>query len=75
MARSPVGQAMYLSPGDAGRFFRCAVEAEGIPFAILFATSRSNGPVLFDLEPARRLIGFEPRDTFPDGIPHPLPTD
>ncbi len=32
---------VYLSPGDAGRFFACAVEAPAdIKFAIVYATSR-----------------------------------
>src|SRR5258708_2618191 len=34
-------QDVYLSPGDAGRFYACAVEAADIRFAIVFATSKS----------------------------------
>ena len=37
-------QDVYLSPGDAGRFFACAVEAPGdISYSILYPTSRQGG--------------------------------
>ena len=64
---SEICRAMYLSPRDAGRFLVCAVEADSIECEILFATSRCPATPLFDLEPARRLIGYEPVDLFPDG--------
>lgn len=54
----------YFSRGDAARLFAQCVEAPSIDFAVLFGASRSEEP-LFDLEPARRLVGFEPRDTWP----------
>ena len=57
-------QRMYLSPRDAGCFYAQCVETPDISFAVLFATSRPNGPVAFDLEPARKLIGYEPQDTW-----------
>lgn len=59
----------YLSPRDAARFFRVAVEAATIDDRVMFVA----GPecaARFDLEPARRL-GFEPRDRFPEGLPFP----
>lgn len=65
---SEIFRAMYLSHHDAGRFLACAVEAESIECEILFATSRSPGMPIFDLEPARRLIGYVPQDVFPDGL-------
>lgn len=58
----------HLSHDDAKRFFVAAVEAPDPDprFAILFAT----GPASFvDLEPARRLIGYDPQDEFPAGCP------
>ena len=58
---------LYLSPRDAGRFFRSAVEAPVTAFSLMFLA----GPECerrFDLEPARR-FGFESRDRFPDGLP------
>jgi nucleoside-diphosphate-sugar epimerase len=60
---------VYLSPGDAGRFFACAVEAPAdIRFAIVYATSRPLGTAMYDLEDAKKLLGFEPRDRWPEGI-------
>jgi nucleoside-diphosphate-sugar epimerase len=60
---------VYLSPGDAGRFFACAVEAPpDIRFAIVYATSRPVGSATYDPEPARTLLGFEPRDRWPEGV-------
>jgi hypothetical protein len=35
-----------------------------------FVTSRQPTPRL-DIEPAARLLGFEPVDTFPEGLPFP----
>jgi nucleoside-diphosphate-sugar epimerase len=63
------GPDVYLSPADAGRFFACAVEApDHVRFAVVYATSRPLRASPFDLEPAKRLLGFEPRDQWPDGI-------
>lgn len=65
----------YLSRGDAGRFFAHAVEAPAIDFAVVYAVGRG-GERRFDMEPARRLLGFEARDRWPEGLgfePSPLP--
>ena len=60
---------VYLSPGDAGRFFACAVEAPTGPrFAVVYATSRPLHTEMYDREAARRLLGYEPRDRWPQGI-------
>ncbi|MBI2191306.1 MAG: NAD(P)-dependent oxidoreductase [Planctomycetes bacterium] len=68
IARSESAQDVYFSPGDAGRFFACAAESEKeIRFAVLFATSIPARKARYDLEPARRLIGYEPRETWPQG--------
>lgn len=65
---SEIGRKMYLSPGDAGRFFRCAVEAtDELRYAIVFATSRPPGEPVFDITSARDLLGYEPQDTWPEG--------
>jgi nucleoside-diphosphate-sugar epimerase len=69
LERSPFGRASYLSPGDAGRCFAAAVEAESLPrFAVVFATSRPAGPPRYDLGAARALLGYEPRDQWPGGL-------
>ena len=60
---------LYLSPGDAGRFFACAAEAPAsVRHAIVYAASRSILRERFDLSDARTLLGYEPRDQWPDGI-------
>ncbi len=69
IAASKEAQDVYLSPGDAGRLFACAVEAKSdIRFAIVYASSKPIYHVHFDLEPAARLLGFVPQETWPDGV-------
>ena len=68
------GPRVFLSHTDAQRFFAACVEAERPApgeCATLFATSRPAGPPLLDLEGARRLIGYDPVDTWPEGLPFP----
>lgn len=62
----------YLSRGDVGRFFALAVDAGPIDFAVLYAVG-VGGERLFDMEPARRLLGFEARDRWPDGLGFEVP--
>jgi len=61
-------QDVYLSPNDAGRFFACAVEA-ALPekYAVVYAASKSRRAT-YDLETTRRLVGYEPSETWPQGI-------
>jgi nucleoside-diphosphate-sugar epimerase len=73
LERSPHGKDTYLSPGDAGRCFAGAVEADpSLRFAVVFATSRPVRGVRYDLRPARDLLGYEPRDRWPEGL-EPIP--
>jgi uronate dehydrogenase len=61
-------QDVYLSPNDAGRFFACATEATLVQkFALVYATSKPKR-VMYDLETTKRLLGFEPRESWPQGI-------
>jgi uronate dehydrogenase len=63
------GPDVYLSPGDAGRFFACAVEADPeIRFALVYACSRFVREQTYDLRPAKELLGYEPKDRWPEGI-------
>jgi nucleoside-diphosphate-sugar epimerase len=57
----------YLSRGDVARFLSQAVEATGVDFAVLYAIGPDGGDVV-DLESSRRVIGYEPRDAWPDGL-------
>jgi uronate dehydrogenase len=60
---------VYFSPADAGRFFACAVQAPAeVRFAVVFAASKPVQRVLIDRDPARRLLGYEPQDTWPQGL-------
>jgi len=68
IAANDWAQDVYLSPGDAGRFFAAAAQAPAdIRFAVVYATSRPRRSSCYDLEPARAL-GYEPRDTWPEGL-------
>lgn len=72
IARSEYGQRIYLSYADAQRFFERCVEAD-VPAAgeslVVFAGSKAKGIPPMDLEPARRLLGYEPQDTWPQNMP------
>jgi uronate dehydrogenase len=72
LAANPYGKDSYLSPGDAGRCFAAAVEVEAPPrFAVVFATSRPCESPRYDLGPTRTLLGYEPRDRWPEGLDLP----
>jgi hypothetical protein len=58
---------MYLSRNDVGRFFVRAVESEPVDFAVVYAASRG-GANWFDMEPSRRLLGYEAQDRWPEGL-------
>ncbi|MBI3418279.1 MAG: NAD(P)-dependent oxidoreductase [Verrucomicrobia bacterium] len=65
----PRGHDTYLSPGDAGRFFVRALTADLPPgFWTLFVASRPVHQVIFDLEPTKQLLGWEPQDQWPHGL-------
>lgn len=68
LSRDEFGKDVYFSPGDAGRFFACAVEASTtIKYAVVFATSKPLAGARYDISQARDLLGYEPRDTWPQG--------
>ena len=68
LAVDEVGKDVYLSSGDAGRFFVCAVEApEEIRYAVVFATSKPLIRTRYDISSTRTLLGYEPQDTWPAG--------
>jgi nucleoside-diphosphate-sugar epimerase len=68
LARTEWGPDVYLSPGDAGRFFARAVAAplDG-GFAVVYASSRPLHRPMFDLTSTHQLLDFEPLDTWPEG--------
>jgi uronate dehydrogenase len=75
LAEARNGPDVFFSHNDAAQFFERCVESatpEAGQAAILFATSRPAGTERLDLEPARRLIGYEPQDVWPEGLPFEL---
>jgi uronate dehydrogenase len=76
---TPSAQSNYLSTADAGKAYRLAIEADDARiggFAAVYITSKQVGNNGFDLEPARRVLGYEPDDTFPQNLyPKAIPTD
>jgi nucleoside-diphosphate-sugar epimerase len=69
MAVTDWARDVYLSPGDAGRFFASAVAAPAnVRYAVLYACSIPARRVTYDLGPAKELLGWEPRDTWPQGV-------
>ena len=75
LVASGMGKNVFLSHNDAATFHQLCVEsptpAPG-ESAILFATSRPADKMLLDLEPATRVIGYEPEDVWPEGLPYAL---
>ncbi len=68
LAQNELGKDLYLSPPDAGRFFICAVEApRTVDYCVVFATSKPLTRTLFDQTTTRKLLGYEPQDTWPEG--------
>jgi nucleoside-diphosphate-sugar epimerase len=65
--------AHYVSMRDLGQFFWRAVETPNIDFAILFATGPGIDRPQWDLGPSRKVLGYEPKDRFPEGLTFPWP--
>lgn len=69
IAAAQWAQDIYMSPGDAGRFFACAVEApESVRFAVVIAAGRPRYREPLDMTSARELLGYEPREAWPEGL-------
>ncbi|MCY3812657.1 MAG: NAD(P)-dependent oxidoreductase [Gammaproteobacteria bacterium] len=68
---SPVGTDVYLSHTDAGRFFTACVDTDLEPsrFEVLFATSKPARKARIDLGRTTEVLGFLPRDVWPEGQP------
>ena len=73
---SHIGPDTFFSHRDAQRFHQCCVEsptpAPG-ESVVVFATSKPKRIERMDLEPARRILGYEPQDVWPEGLPYDLP--
>lgn len=65
---SELAQDVFLSPGDAGRFFTATVEAVGLPaYSVVYASSKHTHRMRYDLSEARRLLNWEPREQWDTG--------
>lgn len=65
---SELFQDVFFSPGDVGRFFAAAVEAANLPgYAVVHAASRHLHAPRYDLSDAQRLLGWQPRESWPTG--------
>jgi uronate dehydrogenase len=69
--RVPMTANSYLSQGDCCDLFTRCVEIEPLneQFAVIFGMSKQHGEPYYDLEPARRLLGYEPTDRYPADAP------
>ncbi len=72
LAANPGGPNVFFSHEDSKRFHeRCVESPNPAPgqSVILFATSKPRYKIRLDLELARQVIGYEPQDVWPDGLP------
>lgn len=73
LLESKIGPDVFLSHNDSNRFHERCVEAEAPApgeCITLFATSKPLHLERLDLEPARRLIGYDAQDVWPEGLPY-----
>ena len=67
------GYGVYLSHDDAARYFVRVIESptpEPGESAVLFCVSKAPaGGENVDMAPAREVLGFEPQDVYPAGVP------
>ena len=65
---SELAQDVYLSPGDAGRFFSAAVSSPNLPpNAVVYVTSRHLHRLQYDLSDTTKLTGWTPTESWPIG--------
>ncbi len=72
LVASAHGKDIFFSHDDSNRFHALCVESPQPPpgtAVILQASSRAVTAPRMDLEPARRVIGYVPHDTWPEGLP------
>jgi len=68
------GPSVYLSHTDAERFFeRCVESAAPAPgdAVTVFAISRPAGERRLDMRASQEILGCEPQDSWPEGLPFP----
>jgi len=68
METLPGGKELFLSHNDLRELFRCILGSSLPTYGIVYAFSKQREPEIFDMDPSRRLLGYEPLNTFPDGL-------
>lgn len=72
LMKSHIGRDVFFSHRDAQRFHeRCVESEQPAPgeAVTVFAISKPKYQPRLDLEPARRILGYEPQDVWPQGLP------
>ena len=65
-------QDIYLSPGDAGRFFAsCICAPDHVRHLVVNVTSIPRNLERIDLTVAREFLGYRPQETYPTGMNSP----
>ncbi|HEX4606727.1 MAG TPA: NAD(P)-dependent oxidoreductase, partial [Urbifossiella sp.] len=68
IAAAELFQDVFLSPGDAGRFFAATAEAATLPpYSVVYVTSRHTHALRYDLSDAEKLLDWRPRESWPTG--------
>jgi len=66
--QSELGQDVYLSPGDVGRFFTATAAVKELPpFSVVYVTSQATHRLRYDLSETTRLTGYVPQDSWDTG--------
>ena len=69
IAAAEWAQDVYFSPGDIGRFFaHCVEAADDVRFLIANGSSRPVKLARLDLGVAAKVLGYVPKDTWPEGM-------
>ena len=72
LANSERGVDIFFSHDDARRFFTCCVESSTPKrgeSVTVYATSNALRRTRLELESTKRLLGYVPQDSWPDGLP------
>jgi uronate dehydrogenase len=64
----PGGKELFLSHRDLRGFFYSCLQADAAPFAVIYAFSKQVPVEIFDMEPTKRIVNYDPQDVFPNGL-------
>lgn len=68
MNEMPGSKELFLSHRDLKEFFHCCLQADVFSFETIYAFSNQVPVELYDMEPTKRIINYEPQDVFPNGL-------